>query len=107
MQLVKFIYIYHKLQQYRDRQALLCNSKKAMEQTLTTVWLNHEMRPYLLRYPAIAISAANHVSVSHATASDKHSFHVTTPVTRRMDNPRMAAVTASTFRIPPKTQSPT
>lgn len=77
------------------------------EQTLTTVWLNHEMRPYLLRYPAIAMSAANHVRVSHATASPKHSFHVTTPVIRRTDSPRIAAVTASTFRIPPNIHSPT
>jgi len=53
------------------------------------------------------MSAANHVRVSQATASAKHSFHVTTPVIRRTDNPRMAAVTASTFSTPPNTQSPT
>jgi len=39
---------------------------------------------------------ANHVRVFQATNSAKHSFHVTTPDTRRIDNPRMAAVTAST-----------
>ncbi|KAK2382230.1 dicarboxylate transporter 1, chloroplastic [Trifolium repens] len=65
------------------------------------------MRPYLFKYPAIAMRAANHVSVSHATPSAKHSFHVTTPVMRSMANPRMAEVTASTLRTPPKTQSPT
>jgi len=47
------------------------------------------------------------VSVSHATDSAKHSFHVTTPVTRRTDNPRMAAVTASTPNLAPKIQRPT
>lgn len=51
--------------------------------------------------------AANQVSVSHATDSAKHSFHVTTPVTRRTDNPRMAAVTASTPNLAPKIQRPT
>lgn len=75
--------------------------------TLTTVWLNQEIRPYLLRYPAIAMSAANHVRVSQATDSAKHSFHVTTPVIRRTDNPRIAAVTASTFNFDPKIQRPT
>lgn len=65
------------------------------------------MRPYLFKYPAMAMSAANHVSVSQATDSAKHSFHETTPVIRRTDNPRMAAVTASTFNTPPKIQSPT
>lgn len=74
---------------------------------MTTVWLNHEIRPYLFRYPAMAMSAANQVSVSQATASDRHSFQVTTPVTRSMDSPRIAAVTASTFITPPKTQRPT
>ncbi|GER55067.1 O-Glycosyl hydrolases family 17 protein [Striga asiatica] len=62
------------------------------EYTFTTVWLNQEMRPYLLRYPAIAISAANQVRVSQATDSERHSFHVTTPLIRRTDNPRMAAI---------------
>lgn len=75
--------------------------------TLTTVWLNQEMRPYLFKYPAIAMRAANHVRVSQATPSAKHSFHVTTPVTRSTDNPRIAADTASTLRSPPNTQSPT
>lgn len=83
------------------------NSKEKEKHTLTTVWLNQEMRPYLLRYPAIAMSAANHVRVSQATDSAKHSFHVTTPVIKSTDNPSMAAVTASTFSIPPKIQSPT
>lgn len=82
-------------------------SKKKERQTLTTDWLNQEMRPYLFRYPAIAMRAANHVRVSQATDSAKHSFHVTTPVTRRTDNPRMAAVTASTFSIAPNIQRPT
>lgn len=89
------------------RHAKLYFNKKRRRQTFTTVWLNQEMRPYLLRYPAIAISAANHVRVSQATDSAKHSFHVTTPVTRRTDNPRIAAVTASTFSTPPKIHSPT
>jgi len=65
------------------------------------------MRPYLFKYPAIAMRAANHVRVSQATPSAKHSFHVTTPVTRSTDNPRIAADTASTLRTPPNTQSPT
>ena len=82
-------------------------TSKQENTTLTTVWLNQEMRPYLLRYPAMAMRAANHVRVSQATDSAKHSFHVTTPVIRRTDNPRIAAVTASTFSIPPKIQSPT
>lgn len=81
--------------------------ENAKGQTLTTVSLNQEIRPYLLRYPAIAINAANHVSVSQATDSAKHSFHVTTPEIRRTDNPRIAAVTASTFSFAPKIQSPT
>jgi hypothetical protein len=38
----------------------------------------------------------NHVRVSQAIDSAKLSFHVTTPDTRRIDNPRMAAVMAST-----------
>ncbi|GJS85412.1 hypothetical protein Tco_0751953 [Tanacetum coccineum] len=41
---------------------------------------------------SIGMSAANHVRVSYARTSPKHSFHVTTPVIRRTDNPRMAAV---------------
>jgi len=53
------------------------------------------------------MSAANHVSVSQATPSAKHSFHVTTPEMSSTANPRMAAVTASILRSPPKTQSPT
>ena len=75
--------------------------------TLTIVWLNQEIRPYLFKYAAIAMRAANHVRVSQATPSPKHSFQVTTPVTRSTANPRMAAVTASMLRTPPKTQSPT
>lgn len=55
----------------------------------------------------MAMRAANHVRVSQATASDKHSFHVTTPVIRSIDNPRIAAVTASTFSFDPKIQRPT
>lgn len=78
-----------------------------MARTLTTFWLNQAINPYLFKYPAMAIRAANHVSVSHATDSPKHSFQVTTPVVNRTDKPKMAADTASTPKVLPKIQSPT
>lgn len=51
------------------------------------------MKPNLFRCAAIAISAANHVRVSHAPLLLRHSFQETTPVMRSTDRPQSAAAT--------------
>jgi len=75
--------------------------------TLTTMSENHGMNPNLFRYAAMAMSAANHVSVSHAGPLARHSFQVMTLVTRRMVRPTVAAATALTPMEPPKIHRPT
>jgi hypothetical protein len=68
---------------------------------------NQVMNPYLLRYEAIAMSAANQVSVSQAWLSDRHCFQDTTPVMSMMARPVSAAATALMPMAPPQIQSPT
>ena len=70
----------------------MCGCQQGQGHTLPE---NHLMKPYLFRYEAMPIRAANQVRVSQAALLLKHSFHVTcqnrTPSTETMTAPALTA----------------